>query len=248
MTTQSLFLDESGYTGADLLNPDQPQFCVASTTIDDVRAIEMLRHSFPHYSADEFKFGTIWRRAKHRRGLVDLSKLLGPIAEEIFVYRIDKKFCALTKLVDFLVEPPAHAAGFNFYANGYAPRYCNMWYFGIQHFACPSLYDVTVEQYQAFARNATEETLGRLQTWLHIAAESVPDELKPFYQMAALGADVFLQLHDLEEHRGSSEVQFTTVLQCICHWRLKLREDLAVFHDASSNFFRSTEMWEKITN
>jgi Protein of unknown function (DUF3800) len=247
MADLTLFFDESGFTGADLLNPEQPHFCVATTAINDEIAGQILAKSFPRYQGDEFKFTNIWRRHRNRDGLLEFARLVGEKNEDVFIYWIDKKFCVLTKLVDFLIEPPAHKAGLDFYAGGYAPRYCNMWYYGIQFFGTPELYDRTVEIYQAFARDPSLRTLSNLQITLEIMANSVADELRVFYKAASLGARTFLQLHDLDEHRSSSEIQFTTVLQCVAHWRNIRDEDFIVLHDKSSNFFRSSELWERIT-
>jgi hypothetical protein len=38
------------------------------------------------------------------------------------------------------------------------------------------------------------------------------------------------------------------MLAIISHWRGRYQEDFAVIHDASSNFMRQKDMWERITN
>ena len=40
------FFDESGYTGDDLLNPDQPAFVLAATTLSDKEAAALLSEHF----------------------------------------------------------------------------------------------------------------------------------------------------------------------------------------------------------
>lgn len=42
-----LFCDESGNTGVDLLNVDQPLFALASTSLDSERAAELVRQTIP---------------------------------------------------------------------------------------------------------------------------------------------------------------------------------------------------------
>src|SRR5688500_19145835 len=61
-----IYLDESGYTGPDLINVDQPFFVVASTTVNNADAAKLLQQAFPKYQADEFKFKQIWKYAGHR--------------------------------------------------------------------------------------------------------------------------------------------------------------------------------------
>jgi len=248
MSTIPLFFDESGFTGIDLLNPDQPHFCVGTSRIEDEVASEILRESFPRYQGTEYKFSNIWRRPRNRAGLAAFANRLSKLSDQLFVYWIDKRFCVLTKLVDFLIEPPAHAAGFDFYQGGFAPKYCNMWFYGMKFIAESELYESTIQAYQKFGKNPTLTTLRNLRTSLHIMAKSVPDELRVFYQAAALGADTFLEFHDLQTHEASNEIQLTTVLQCVSRWRNRLDGDFAVFHVQSSNFFRSSDLWQRVTS
>ena len=58
---RTIYFDESGYTGYDLLNSDQPIFSVASSDIDDGEAHAILRDSFPNYQGAEFKFSRLWK-------------------------------------------------------------------------------------------------------------------------------------------------------------------------------------------
>lgn len=65
--TKTLFFDESGYTGYDLLNPDQPIFCIASSDIGDQEAQAILEGSCPGYQGAEYKFSQFWRRKSRRK-------------------------------------------------------------------------------------------------------------------------------------------------------------------------------------
>lgn len=68
VTAKTLYFDESGYTGYNLLDPNQPVFAIASTDIEPAIAGTILRESFPDYQGEEFKFTNIWG-SKSRRGL-----------------------------------------------------------------------------------------------------------------------------------------------------------------------------------
>ena len=59
MPTRALYFDESGFTGYNLLDPQQPIFAVASVDISDAQAAEILKSSFPSYQGVEFKFTNI---------------------------------------------------------------------------------------------------------------------------------------------------------------------------------------------
>lgn len=248
MVVRTIYADETGFTGGDLLNREQPIFAIATTDLADEAAGNLLRTAFPNYQGDEFKFSNIWPRPKSKRRVVGFGELIGKQADNVFSYFIDKRFCALTKVVDFLVEPLAHDAGFDFYAQQFARRYTNMFHYGLVMFGEPELYERIVRLYQSFVRAPTRETLKAMEISYGLMASSGPIELREFLSMAARGAATFLRFHELEAHRGSNDIQFTALLASIGDWRGRVTEDLAIIHDQSSNFFRREEAWSAMTN
>src|SRR5271157_1191223 len=101
---RTIYCDESGFTGYNLLDPNQPIFAVASADISMQQAENILRESFPNYRGLELKFSKIWG-SKSMGGLVKFVGHLRTLQDLSFVYMIDKRFAVLTKIVDFLIEP-----------------------------------------------------------------------------------------------------------------------------------------------
>ena len=56
MLTKTLYFDESGFTGYNLLDPNQPVFTIASSDLGDQEAADILRAAFPRYQGHEYKF------------------------------------------------------------------------------------------------------------------------------------------------------------------------------------------------
>jgi hypothetical protein len=247
MAVKTLYFDESGFTGYNLLDPVQPIFAVASTGISDAEAAQILDQSFPKYQGSEFKFTNIWG-TNSRSGLLTFAGHLQTLGEQAFVYMIDKRFAVLTKIVDFLIEPYITDAGFDFYDEGFCWKYCNYIHYGLTEFAPPELYESLVNAYQAFSRNPTEESLAILHSRLEIMAGSTEEPVRIFLEQMELGARLFHKYHVLEKFKGSDELQLTSMMAIVSHWRGKYKEDFAVVHDASSNFLRGKEFWERITN
>lgn len=73
MATRTLHFDESGFTGFNLLDPNQPIFAVASSDIDERHAGEILKESFPEHWGAEFKFSNIWG-SKSKSGPSDIRR------------------------------------------------------------------------------------------------------------------------------------------------------------------------------
>lgn len=245
--TRTLYFDESGFTGYNLLDAAQPIFAIASAGIEEQRALEVLKDSFPKYQGNEYKFSNIWG-SKNRAGLLRYAEHLRGFSDLSFIYIAVKRFAVLTKMVDFLIEPCITDAGYDFYDDGFCWKYSNYIYFGMTHFAPPELLDALLRNYQAFSRKPSPESLALLHGQLGIMAASADEPVKVFLEQMELGARLFLDYHDISTFGGSDELQATTMLAIVTHWRQKYPDDFAVVHDASSNFLRSREMWERVTS
>ncbi|ANK12812.1 hypothetical protein A9D12_07480 [Erythrobacter neustonensis] len=247
MRMTTIYIDESGYTGDDLYNPDQPFFTIASSLIDDEEAAAILRRCFPRYQGAEFKFGNIWKRDTHRNGLRSLSGEIPAIADRLFLYIIDKRFSLIVKMFDYLLEPIFTAGGYDYYGNGYARRYMNTIHRDLRRFGGESLYDETASRWDAFARAPKRDTMNALRTHLTQTANSTKHPISTVFTMLAEAARTFeISNPDLETFKDSSEIQLTAVVSTVVHWRQQRPEDFHVVHDESSNFLRQRDVWETI--
>lgn len=247
MASRTIYFDESGFTGYNLLDDNQPIFVIASSDISPEISEAALCASFPRYQGPEFKFSNIWG-TRSKTGLVELARRISDIEPKPFLWMVEKKFAVLTKIVDFLVEPYMTDAGYDFYSDGFCWKYSNYIHFGLRQFGSSELFDALVSAYQRFSRDPTLEELNRLCIQLGIMAASVEPELRIFLEQMAVGAKLFPKFHNLSTFKGSDELQVTSLLACIAYWRQRFTEDFAVVHDASANFFRRRDLWERVTN
>ncbi len=245
---KTIYFDESGFTGYNLLDPQQPIFTLASSDIEEEAAEKILVETFPNYKGDEFKFSNIWRQDRHKRRLPVFAAHLAGLGDRAYIWMLDKKFVALTKIVDFLIEPFMTDAGYDFYTDGFCWKYTNYIHFGITQFGEPELLDRILSIYQDFSRNPTVEQLSSLQQQLELMAASVTNEPKIFLEQMALGAKLFREYHNIETFKSSNELHVTSMLASVGHWRQTYEADFEIVHDATASFFRHKELWEKITN
>lgn len=242
----TLYFDEAGWTGYNLLDSEQPIFVVSSTDVTPDKANEILQTCFPRYQGDEFKFSRIWN-SNHRSGLLQFAQAIAQERIRAFSWMTDKRFAVLSKMVDFLVEPAVTQAGYDFYADGFCWKYVNYIHFGLREFAEPELYESMIDVYHAFSRSPSPDTLHALQYRLAVMAASTEGPIQTFLDQMSMGANIFERFHDLGTFNGSNELHVTSVLAAITHWRKLCCEDIAVVHDASAHFFRHQEMWSIIT-
>ncbi len=178
--------------------------------------------------------------------MLAFSSAVGSDPSRVFVWLIDKRFCVLTKLIDFIIEPLLYEAGFDFYQNQLPPRFCNYAHFMLAKHK--KLYGKTLETYDRLARFPSQETLSEAQQTYALMAASSPRSTRWFFQQIKVGVDRFEDFHDLASFDDSSEVQLTSVLATISHWRQQFGDDFSVNHDESASFFGQAEMWGKITS
>jgi hypothetical protein len=242
----AVFFDESGYTGRNLLDPAQPLFVIASSRIDEGDAARILSDAFPRFKGEEFKFADVWKR--YRQRLVPFCAALGERASDLYRWQVDKKFCVLQKMIDFLVEPIAYQAGLDFYRNAHAYKYSNLIYSVLNHICSPELYDATVAAYFEFARDPNEASLNRLRFRLQLFATSCSDEIRSFFDTALLGALSFHEHSSIETFKDTMEIYVTSMLSCVSHWAQDTTEDLDLRHDQSNGFFAQKELWDILTS
>lgn len=116
--------DETGHTGANLLDPDQPVFALASVQLSDDDAARVLGGR-----RQEIKFVKLKRSRAGRKRIMDI--LDSPYLTEdcLLVSGLHKPFVAVAKIVDLLVEPLAYEHGVDLYERGANLALANMMYF-----------------------------------------------------------------------------------------------------------------------
>lgn len=110
-------IDESGYTGFDLLNPEQPFQGAAAIAINDDQARDLIREHFPKLQAGELKYRALARRQSNHPRLLGLQRDL-LTHHKCVTYVCNKRYLLLLMFLDYAVEPFYYKQGINFYADG----------------------------------------------------------------------------------------------------------------------------------
>lgn len=240
-----IYIDESGFTGDDLYNPDQRYFVIASTSIGDEEAEEILRRCFPLYQGPEFKFTNIWKRGTSRNGLRALASEIPELADRAFAFLVDKRFSLLIKMFDYLVEPAAYDSGFDWYADGWGMRYMNTVHRDLLLHGSEELYDETVRLWDVFARAPSQRTLDAFSAHVDRTIATSDPPISSMFDLLRRGLPHFRAVNPrLEDFTGSSEIQVTSVFSSMVWWRQQRSEDFHLVHDESSAFLKQQGMWD----
>lgn len=125
---RAIYIDESGNTGSNLLDKNQPVFATASCDYS-LEEAEYLLSKLPSSTATEAHFKRLRKFPAGRDSIIKLltDNLIN--SRRIKVYLIHKEFMVLTKIVDTLVEHYYFLHGQDFYKHGQNIAYSNMlWY------------------------------------------------------------------------------------------------------------------------
>ena len=131
--TQQVAFDESGNTGGDLLNPQQPVFALASICLSCAQARQLLK-PLRTAQTQEVKFSRTRRTHAGRKSIVNLlaNQALRNHCPQISI--VHKRYMVVTKIVDLLVETLAHEDGLDLYKDGANIAMSNL------HFYCMPVY------------------------------------------------------------------------------------------------------------
>ncbi len=115
---QTIYFYESGFTGNNLLNIDQPAFVYASVAIDPAQASAIHSELISSYRLDgnELKGKSLVR---HKRGRDAISWLLDECKEYARISVSNKKYALAGKFFEYVFEPVLSSNNGLFYSTGF---------------------------------------------------------------------------------------------------------------------------------
>lgn len=175
-------IDESGYTGGDLLNPEQHFQGATAVAISDADAAQLIREHFPKLQASELKYHALARRPGYRQPLMDLQRAV--LSEHKCVtYVCDKRFLLILMFLDYAVEPFYYERGHNFYQDGQKYALASLLYTAGPTLLGKAVFD---ELLAGFQRAAREKTVQALDALVKVARKlnwrKLPEALGPLAQ------------------------------------------------------------------
>ena len=109
MMPPTLFLDESGFTGEDLFNADQPVFVLATICLPEDQCRTIKGDHFGAVRARELKHSELCKRPRSQAMVLDFLRRAVQRPEIIRFSILHKRYDLVCQMVDWLAEPPMHA-------------------------------------------------------------------------------------------------------------------------------------------
>ncbi|RUV71553.1 MAG: hypothetical protein EOR26_25710 [Mesorhizobium sp.] len=234
-------IDESGYTGYDLLNPDQRFQGATAIAISNEDATRLIKEYFPKLHVTELKYRNLSRRSANHPQLLGLQRdLLRDY--KCVTYVCDKRFLLVLMFLDYAVEPYYYERGFNFYENGQNYALASLLYSAGPTILGKEEFDALLA---AFQRAVKQKTPGSLRDLVLAARKTgwreLPEALGPLAQYAAP------ECLDAIATPGVNTDAALVVLQSLIS-RMEVMADgpYRVEHDQSKNLLSYHELLQRL--
>ena len=241
--TQRLYFDEAGFTGSNLLDPEQPAFVYAGVAMDKEHASQLHRAALSRFgiTAQELKGASLRKNSKGRKAI---SWLLAESAQYSHVMVANKEYALAGKFFEHMFEPVLSTHSSLFYAIGFHKFIATLLH--LCHRSADPNVDNALRHFAEMMRNMDPETL-----------DSVLLPLRRFDQSDPLGlVSAFLLCHrnviedDIELMRESDrlanwslELSMTALHWLLASWGEEF-ESLEVYCDTSKPMQEAQDFFE----
>ncbi|HEV7774882.1 MAG TPA: DUF3800 domain-containing protein [Conexibacter sp.] len=217
MSFPRVHADESGHSGQNLFDPDQPVFVLATVHLAEPAASRLasaLADGAPeaHYT----------RMRRQRGGQTRILEALDdPVLEgSARTSALHKPYMVIAKFVDLLIEPVVAAHGGDLYRDdGHLKILDVLSHLGRK--ACPTSWDQTMTAFVEFIRRPSEATTEAFTNGLAAAVNEAGDHpVGSFLALVPLDVEVLLRLYARapEEPSDFLDPHVAAVTEHILHW------------------------------
>ena len=236
-------IDESGYTGFDLLNPEQHFQGATAVAISDEDAARLIKEHFPKLQASELKYRSLSRRSGNHPRLLGLQRDILTNYKSV-TYVCDKLFLLLLMFLDYAVEPFYYERGLNFYEDGQNYSLASLLYTVGPTLLGREAFDVLQAAFQRAIKEKTPAALGDLVTAARKTRwQELPEALGPLAQYAAPEC-----LEAIATPGVSTDAAFVVLQSLVSRMEEMAAGPYRVEHDQSKNLLTYHDILQRYIN
>lgn len=250
----TIFLDESGFTGQDLLNPEQPVFTIATLHYPEITCQQLKARFFQSVRSLELKHSSLRKSPRQQHMILAFLDELSRNTESVKMSIVHKRYALTAKLVDLLAEPVAYEDGFNLYANGFARVFANLLYYILPAIGGEAFFEDLLKRFQNMLRTLDQGSYDSFFQPLFI--ENYPDSVDQLLGVfrafhLKLGYDWLVHTKDSYDHfklasTSPLDVGLTSTLGLMMKWRAQLSDRITLIHDNSSRMASDEHIWKAL--
>ncbi|HMI79004.1 MAG TPA: DUF3800 domain-containing protein [Ferruginibacter sp.] len=245
---QIIAFDESGNTGSDLLDKNQPVFVLASVKFTFSQALELTQ--LFQTNADELKFNRLKKYHKnHSRIIAFLNHEL--ISDEtVKIALFHKEYCICVHTVDRLIEPLAHKDGLDFYKDGLNLAYTNLLFYCTAVLCDREIW----EQYKIdFIKLFKQRDVDSILSFYETVQNLMKSSDKRGTDFSASLSPIFMSheiIHDIlgDWDTNNFDPMLTGFINLIDNWGRKTNTNFFAFVDYSKSLNHFRHIIDKVNN
>jgi hypothetical protein len=241
MTT--VFIDECGYTGEDLLDAAQPAFVIATHAFTEEQSAELKAKFFGKVPMPELKHSVLQRRGVNQAAVVSFLDSILATPGSVRLALAHKRFALTGKIVDWIIEPGMHRDGLDVYKDGANIALANLFFMTFQVNRTGVLSEL-LRRFQRMIRERSDEAIDQFYWFLHLRQPiAVVDET---LDMLRFGASQLSKADIRSFPMGSLDLSLSAALVTVYSWRRAGVIPREIVHDASTNMARQKGIWDAV--
>lgn len=240
----TIFLDECGYTGQNLLDTEQPVLTLASLTLPESDCKELKNYFFRNVQSTELKYSSLSRRPRQQRMILEFLKELSEKPSLVKFSFAHKKFVLITKMVEMLVEPACYEDGIDLYDRGANIGLANLLFYTLPVFGGVDFFNALLKNFQEMMRFRTKESHQTFFEPIFLQEYSSDlNELLVFFRVSHLKFG-----YELLETKDHLDIAVSLTLLLMSLWQQDLNDGIVLVHDDSSAMARERKIWDAIVD
>lgn len=255
----NIFIDESGYTGGNLLDQAQPVFALASIALPDDITAQLVTAHFTGVQAAELKHSRLAKYASGRRRVVEFVRKLNLLTNDLgrpvaSAFVVHKKFSLLALAVDLWVEPAAEIGGIDLYKDGANLALANVAFAVLE--LVPDFFTLFLKAFDHMMRERSADSYHKFWKLVdnayrkpcEITGQQKIQRMVKKVIIAFLAARKVLSLDyliGLPQH--ALDIAMSTITATVHHWSNQTKESLRLNLDESKYYADFEWIWKEIT-
>ena len=244
----TFYIDETGFTGEDLLSQEQPLFAQSTNNFTADEAQEIVDDTFGGVNVKELKYTRLRRSPRNRDRIIELVRVVASDPTRAATWISHKEFALVTLIVDWWMEPLAHKYGHNLYKDGGNLGMANMLFACLEGFWSQRFRRNLLMHFQRMIRSRTLERFAKCKVFVRKEMDKVDNEraeiLYYFWpSFALLGLPHVRQLP-----KQLLDIAYPGLVFIGHIWRGRHEGPWNLVHDQSSNLARQKWMWDALSS
>ena len=253
----NIYIDESGFTGVDLIRAEQPVFVIASNVLTDTEALNIKNEAFSGLEAIfplasqptfELKHSSFVRSVPGRERLVTFFKCLHEVDNKVAIWLADKEYALFCILIDQWIEWAFYKTGYDFYAQDHARYYARYAYWLIKAFERKGFLRPHLEFFQKMMREPSVENFEKFWNGMEFAFHNCHPRNRVFFGALLKAKNILGYSHLDESSKNTLDITRSGAVSLVAHWRNLSEGPFTIYHDHSSPMIQNKAIWEAFTH